>query len=572
MAALCAVVTAASPALAVGTGGDVGRPYATDRIAPYLEITSSWAADHWKVYVCDTGERPRVDLDRVADAYNARVTPIFAEASGGLYAPRFSAAGVVKGRDVAACLSQAKGEGVVVLYVDPDVRGVRAHGVPPTVTVRDGKLSVTGRPSVIVGSRSGTSDGAGVLAHEIGHTLGWPHVPLSGPAHPAAGVGDYANLTNLMSSGESVAAWNRYTAGWSPATVHVATRTYRLDAPGHGDGGFVVVPAGEPGRLYTVAAGPDGVEIHSVDQTSSGRSACRAQKKQGFPVCFGTGTEVRAIAPPPDQSDSSQELPPWTPRTIGWTAGQAKTVGPVTVRVIEVVGEPGSYRAATVEIRGEAPGLWPSVETSSGSSGPTSEHRDPATGESEADEEQTPGSFADVPADSVFSDDIDFLVSQGITRGCNPPRNDRFCPDDPVTRGQMAAFLTRALGLPGGQARFSDTPGHVFASDVAALADAGITRGCNPPRNDRFCPDDPVTRGQMAAFLARALDLPGAAARFFDTAGHTFAADIGALADAGITKGCDPPANDRFCPDAPVTRGQMAAFLRRALQDRTPGR
>ena len=572
MAALCAVVTAASPALAVGTGGDVGRPYATDRIAPYLEITSSWAADHWKVYVCDTGERPRVDLDRVADAYNARVTPIFAEASGGLYAPRFSAAGVVKGRDVAACLSQAKGEGVVVLYVDPDVRGVRAHGVPPTVTVRDGKLSVTGRPSVIVGSRSGTSDGTGVLAHEIGHTLGWPHVPLSGPAHPAAGVGDYANLTNLMSSGESVAAWNRYTAGWSPATVHVATRTYRLDAPGHGDGGFVVVPAGEPGRLYTVAAGPDGVEIHSVDQTSSGRSACRAQKKQGFPLCFGTGTEVRAIAPPPDQSDSSQELPPWTPRTIGWTAGQAKTVGPVTVRVIEVVGEPGSYRAATVEIRGEAPGLWPSVETSSGSSGPTSEHRDPATGESEADEEQTPGSFADVPAYSVFSDDIDFLVSQGITRGCNPPRNDRFCPDDPVTRGQMAAFLTRALGLPGGQARFSDTPGHVFASDVAALADAGITRGCNPPRNDRFCPDDPVTRGQMAAFLARALDLPGAAARFFDTAGHTFAADIGALADAGITKGCDPPANDRFCPDAPVTRGQMAAFLRRALQDRTPGR
>lgn len=572
MAALCAVVTAASPALAVGTGGDVGRPYATDRIAPYLEITSSWAADHWKVYVCDTGERPRVDLDRVADAYNARVTPIFAEASGGLYAPRFSAAGVVKGRDVAACLSQAKGEGVVVLYVDPDVRGVRAHGVPPTVTVRDGKLSVTGRPSVIVGSRSGTSDGAGVLAHEIGHTLGWPHVPLSGPAHPAAGVGDYANLTNLMSSGESVAAWNRYTAGWSPATVHVATRTYRLDAPAHGDGGFVVVPAGEPGRLYTVAAGPDGVEIHSVDQTSSGRSACRAQKKQGFPVCFGTGTEVRAIAPPPDQSDSSQELPPWTPRTIGWTAGQAKTVGPVTVRVIEVVGEPGSYRAATVEIRGEAPGLWPSVETSSGSSGPTSEHRDPATGESEADEEQAPGSFADVPADSVFSDDIDFLVSRGITRGCNPPRNDRFCPDDPVTRGQMAAFLTRALGLPGGQARFSDTRGHVFASDVAALADAGITRGCNPPRNDRFCPDDPVTRGQMAAFLARALDLPGAPARFLDTAGHTFAADIGALADAGITKGCDPPANERFCPDAPVTRGQMAAFLRRALQDRTPGR
>jgi hypothetical protein len=45
----------------------------------------------------------------------------------------------------------------------------------------------------------------------------------------------------------------------------------------------------------------------------------------------------------------------------------------------------------------------------------------------------------------------------------------------------------------------------VFAADIAALAQAGITRGCNPPTNDRYCPDDNVTRGQMAAFLTRAL-------------------------------------------------------------------
>ncbi|MDH4307732.1 MAG: S-layer homology domain-containing protein [Acidimicrobiia bacterium] len=40
---------------------------------------------------------------------------------------------------------------------------------------------------------------------------------------------------------------------------------------------------------------------------------------------------------------------------------------------------------------------------------------------------------------------------------------------------------------------------------MAALAAAGVTRGCNPPVNDRFCPAEPVTRGQMAAFLHRAL-------------------------------------------------------------------
>ncbi|MFP3914708.1 MAG: S-layer homology domain-containing protein, partial [Actinomycetota bacterium] len=79
---------------------------------------------------------------------------------------------------------------------------------------------------------------------------------------------------------------------------------------------------------------------------------------------------------------------------------------------------------------------------------------------------------------------------------------------DPVTRGQMAAFLHRALGdepASGEEPEFTDTAGTVFAEDIAWLADSGITRGCNPPDNDRYCPGDPVTRGQMAAFLHRAL-------------------------------------------------------------------
>ena len=98
------------------------------------------------------------------------------------------------------------------------------------------------------------------------------------------------------------------------------------------------------------------------------------------------------------------------------------------------------------------------------------------------------------------------LARAGITTGCNPGGgNTRFCPDDAVTRGQMAAFLTRALDLPKGNGTFADTRGHVFEHPIAALAEAGITRGCNPGSgNTRFCPDEPVTRAQMAAFLARA--------------------------------------------------------------------
>jgi hypothetical protein len=71
----------------------------------------------------------------------------------------------------------------------------------------------------------------------------------------------------------------------------------------------------------------------------------------------------------------------------------------------------------------------------------------------------------------------------------------------------MAAFLVRALDLPlTTDSPFGDSDG-VFEDDINRLAAAGITVGCNPPANDRFCPDSPVTREQMATFLARALGL-----------------------------------------------------------------
>ena len=74
----------------------------------------------------------------------------------------------------------------------------------------------------------------------------------------------------------------------------------------------------------------------------------------------------------------------------------------------------------------------------------------------------------------------------------------------------MAAFLVRALNLTddGGGNKFVDDDGSVFEADIARLAAAGITKGCNPPTNNRFCPNDPVKRDQMGSFLARALNLP----------------------------------------------------------------
>jgi hypothetical protein len=168
---------------------------------------------------------------------------------------------------------------------------------------------------------------------------------------------------------------------------------------------------------------------------------------------------------------------------------------------------------------------------------------------------------------STFEGDIDAIAKEGITRGCNPPTNDRYCPNDSVTRGQMAAFLRRALQLPNvATDYFVDDNGSTFEGDINAMAAAGITRGCNPPTNNRYCPNDRIDRGQMAAFLRRAKELPDVTTDYFvDDNRSTFHADINAIAEDGITKGCNPPTNDRYCPNDNVTRGQMAAFIRRAL-------
>jgi hypothetical protein len=171
----------------------------------------------------------------------------------------------------------------------------------------------------------------------------------------------------------------------------------------------------------------------------------------------------------------------------------------------------------------------------------------------------------------VHEGNIEIIAAEGITKGCNPPTNDKYCPDQAVTRAQMAAFLVRTLGLTdnGGRNWFVDDGGSVFETDINRLAAAGITKGCNPPANDRFCPDRSVTRQEMAAFLVRAFGYHEGAGsnRFVDDDGSIFEADIDRLATAGVTKGCNPPGNDRYCPGDKVRRDQMASFLARAMRD-----
>jgi hypothetical protein len=163
--------------------------------------------------------------------------------------------------------------------------------------------------------------------------------------------------------------------------------------------------------------------------------------------------------------------------------------------------------------------------------------------------------FTDIEQ-SAFFEEIVWLAQQGITTGCSATR---FCPGDPVTRGQMATFLARALDLPPAASdHFTDDDG-AHEDAINRIAEAGITTGCTATR---FCPNGVVNRGQMASFLARGLGLPPASGDYFRDDDGAHEDSINRIAEAGITTGCTAT---RFCPGGTVTRQQMAAFLNRAL-------
>jgi hypothetical protein len=174
--------------------------------------------------------------------------------------------------------------------------------------------------------------------------------------------------------------------------------------------------------------------------------------------------------------------------------------------------------------------------------------------------------FSDVtPPDSYF--DYAGLLYQGkITAGCSTSPL-KYCPNSLATRGEMALILVTAVT--GGKSfaynstpYFTDVPpSHPFFKFIQKLRDLGITSGCSATQ---FCPDDSVTRGQMAVFIIRAryettpYTYP-ATPYFTDVpASYPFFPFIQKMAQTGITAGCAP---NLYCPDATLTRGQMAVFI-----------
>ena len=206
----------------------------------------------------------------------------------------------------------------------------------------------------------------------------------------------------------------------------------------------------------------------------------------------------------------------------------------------------------------------------------------------------------DVPAGHWAEAFITTLYNSAITGGCG---NGNFCPNDPVTRAQMAVFLISTVygGEPvcnGGllckdtTSYFTDVPSNHWAFKfIQKMAEVGITGGCSATE---FCPGTNVMRMEMAVFITAALSalpqqtqtpvaqafngIPGICTGFLFsdvnswTVGENFCRFIEDFSTLGITGGCqaDDPSTlflneARYCWDQDVTRAQMAVFLGRAF-------
>ena len=375
----------------------------------------------------------------------------------------------------------------------------------------------------------------------MGHALGFPHSygGLTYFLDEPDEVYEYDNPMDIMSSGGLIGtvAVNRYAAGWmDPANVAIhpkgKTRTYELRAPGAGGTQMLVLQDPRLGAMITLGARvsesfdssipKEGVEVYRVDHNN-----CAATDMS---ECWGLRLRIQPF--PPAKPDADGVLRGDQAQHVH-SVGDEFEAGTATVEIVERVGrnftvrvtdaaEPDfagrfsddddSVHQANIEIiadRGITVGCDP-ARLDRFCPGRTVTRAQMmaflarALGEEGSD--QATSRFTDVPADAWYLPHLQRLADLGVVQ-TSP--GGAFRPSDPLTRAEMAVLLTRAfdhitaIAQPTGV--FDDVPANAAAAgEIEATHAAGVTRGCST-QPLLYCPNDTVTRAQMASFLARTL-------------------------------------------------------------------
>lgn len=532
-------------------------PYATDPLdlIALRDQTREYSSgiDSWQVWICDVPDGSiSISPSQAVTILNGSIVPYFQAISGNQYAPAFYAGGTVVASQPSGWPDdpfrlQPECENLVyqqaplahagaLVVVDAGFQGGYATGgftcqvvgQCPKVFPNNARIVVVGGGTLV--SANGQQVALRTVAHELGHAVFWPHSFGGLVTFPNGIVYEYDNPMDLMSGGDDGAlnigtiAVNRYAAGWigseNVAFHRGGDLTYTIGATSGLQ--MLVLPTDTPGMFeflgVRVRAGYDfgipaeGIEVYRVDQSDG---VCAVT-----PVgeCYG-----------PDRRTAQEPAVASFESTLHvHDVGSSFTVRNVTVTVVSRQGS--TY---TVRVIGDA----------------------------------VAERFVDDNG-NLHEQSIAAIAARGITRGCNPPLVDHFCPGNNVTRAEMAALLVAALGHPPATSFVGYFPdvaaGAWYTPYVEKLKELGITTG---NADGTYGPDRSVTRAEMAVFLTRAFGLtPGSPGSTFGDvpSSEWYAEAVEAIRAAGITAGCTASPL-LYCPVDPVKRDQMATFLARAL-------
>ena len=527
----------------------------------------------WSVHQCEVNGSLNLNMLRITSRLNGELTQYFRWLSNGKYIPEFTVGSSIQGKDTqetgndfelfSDCSSKLREK------FSSDENEQRNFII---VTNEEGASGLGSDNIVMVqGSSVRATDNfpepaLTTVAHEMGHVLGFPHSygglnepTASSEGSGATGADEGDNPMDIMSGGGTGAptigtiAVNRYAAGWidpEDVVVHQGPAAVYQLSPMDEDGNqMLIVPTSHgPGLFYTLGVRTaedydrdipkEGIEAYRIDQRPS---ACEHNRPG---VCLGASRRTQPTPPPPRGNSSST--------AHVYEAGDSFELGGIRIEIRER--------------RDNRFTIWVDDNTLLPTPAPAPPEPNPPPQECTAYN----GRFCD-DDDNTHEPNIETIADWGITQGCG---NNRYCPENSITRQQMAAFLHRAAThRSGAEPAATDAP---TLNDVEEgtryrrYAQWAVAAGIMQAPEGQFNPGGTVTRADMAEMITAAFDhiIPPAAAQgiFADMTGQpdtaTRAAE--ALRTAGITAGCSTSPL-RFCPDRPVTRSQMASFFARAL-------